>query len=258
MPTNTNSATSARVTGAESGRRLLSVLLSFNPNKPLWTVAELSTQLSMSSSMVYRYIALLREVGLVDAAPGNAYRVTDRAASLAGAATAAGLPLAEAAGPVLNRLRDGIDETVLVARRGGWRVFTVDRVESRKPVRLQFEPGQAMTLHTGSLARVLLAGMPKDEREAYIGQLDPSVRSNGHLTEEALDTVRQTGWTESFEEVDEGIWGISAAIRVRGETIGALGCAAPIYRNDEKKRRAIRDLVVEGATEISRLLEDRH
>lgn len=247
-----------RVAGAESGRRLLSVLLCFTADRPLWTVPELSGELSMSSSMVYRYVALLREVGLVDSAGGGSYRITDRAVSLAGAAKAAGRPLAEAAADVLLRLRDEIGETVLVARRGGWRVFTVDRVESRKPVRLQFEPGQAMTLHTGSLARVLLAAIPAAERDAYVAQLDPSVRSNGHLTPESLDAVLRDGWTESFEEVDEGIWGVAAPIRVGTETLGALGCAAPIYRNDAKKRALIRDLIVEGAADISRELADRH
>jgi DNA-binding IclR family transcriptional regulator len=247
-----------RVAGAESGRRLLSVLLSFTAERPLWTVQDLAAALGMSSSMVYRYIALLREVGLVDAAGAGEYRITDRAASLAGAAKAAGIPLAEAAQDVLHRLRDEIGETVLVARRGGWRVFTVDRAESHKPVRLQFEPGQAMTLHTGSLARVLLAAMPPAERDAYVASLDPSVRGNGHLTPKALDAVLTDGWTESFEEVDEGIWGVSAPIRVGSETLGALGCAAPIYRNDAAKRGRIRDLIVEGAAEVSRRLESRH
>ncbi|MFJ6654326.1 IclR family transcriptional regulator [Microbacterium sp. NPDC091313] len=258
MPSAEDSVPASRVAGAESGRRLLSVLLRFTADKPLWTVQELASDLQMSSSMVYRYIALLREVGLVDLAGGSEYRVTDRAVALAGAAKAAGAPLAETAGPVLLRLRDEIDETVLVARRGGWRVFTVDRAESQKPVRLQFEPGQAMTLHTGSLARVLLAAMPPAERQAYVASLDPSVRSNEHLTPEALDAVARDGWTESFEEIDEGIWGVAAPIRINGETVGALGCAAPIYRNDALKRARIRDLVIAGAAQVSKDLAARH
>jgi len=258
MASTDDSGAAGRVPGAESGRRLLSVLLHFTAEHPTWTAQQLAGELNMSLSMVYRYIALLREVGLMDAAGGNAYRITDRALSLAGAAQAVGTPLAEAASPVLHRLRDEIGETVLVARRAGWRVFTVDRVESQKPVRLQFEPGQAMTLHTGSLARVLLAAMPRPDREAYVASLDPSVRSNDHLTPESLDAVLADGWTESFEEIDEGIWGVAAPIRVAADTLGGLGCAAPIYRNDAKKRAHIRDLIVDGAAEISRRLAQRH
>ncbi|MET4637297.1 DNA-binding IclR family transcriptional regulator [Mycetocola sp. 2940] len=241
-----------RVPGTESGRRLLNVLLSFSESRPLWTVTELASTLELSPSMVYRYIALLREVGLVDGAPDSKYRVTDLAASLAAAAGAARAPLGEAALPVLLRLRDAIDETVLVARRSGWRVFTVDRVESRKPVRLQFEPGQAMNLHTGSMPRVLLATMSPSEREKYLASLDEQTRSAPALSRDALDQVATEGVTESFEEIDEGIWGVGAAIVVKGETLGAIGCAAPIYRNDADKRRMIRELVVGAAGDIAR------
>lgn len=241
-----------RVPGAESGRRLLHVLLSFSEARPLWTVSRLSEELGLTPTTVYRYIALLREVGLVDSAPANEYRLSDLAASLAGAASAARAPLADVALPVLMRLRDTIDETVLVARRSGTRVFTVNRVESRKPVRLQFEVGQAMSLHTGSAPRVLLAAMPKRERDQYLAGLPPELRNSDMLTPDALDLVLREGVTESFEEVDEGIWGTAAAIVVDGVTVGAIGCAAPIFRTDVDKRRMIRELIVGGAAEIAR------
>ncbi|MFB8385722.1 IclR family transcriptional regulator [Microbacterium sp. NPDC055910] len=248
---------SGRVPGAESGRRLLSVLLSFSESRPLWTVAQLAETLGMGASMVYRYIGLLREVGLVDAAPDNKYRVTDLAASLAAAATAGRAPIGEVAVPIISRIRDAIDETVLIARRSGWRVYTVDRVESRRPVRLQFEPGQAMTLHTGSLSRVLLASMPAHERASYLDHLSEEDRDRPLLRPEALDRVAVDGWAESFEEIDEGIWGVAAPITARGVMYGAIGCAAPLFRTDGEKRMLIRKLIVDGATAIAETLEYR-
>lgn len=241
--------------GAESSRRMISVLLSFTESRPVWTVAELSEELRLTQSAVYRYIGLLREVDLVDHVTGNRYGLSERVTSMAVAARAAKVPLNDFAAPVLRRLRDTIDETVIVARRSGWQVFTAAREESRKPVRLQFEPGRAMRLHVGSMPRILLTAMPLDEQERYLATLDESEPTGEHLTLEARERVRRERVTESFEEIDEGIWGVAAAI-VNGddEVVGALGCAAPIFRTDPDKRRMIRELVVAGAVEVGRAL----
>lgn len=241
-----------RVSGAESGRRLLGVLLSFTEARPLWTVADLAKELHLSPSMVYRYIALLREVGLVDAAEASQYRVTDLASSLAAAAAAVRMPITDVAAPVMNRIRDQIGETILVARRNGRLVFSVGRADSHRPVRLQFEIGQPMDLHVGSMSRVLLAAMPRVERDSYLAQLTPEVRAQPLLQPEALDQVVADGYAESFEEIDEGIWGVAAPIVASdGAVVAVLGCAAPLYRTPPEQRELIRATIVAGASEIS-------
>ncbi|QCX28000.1 IclR family transcriptional regulator [Nocardioides jishulii] len=242
-----------RVHGASSSRKLLHMLLCFTEQRPTWTVAELAAELQLSVTSAYRYLALLREVGLLDSAGDKAYRVTDLSHGLARACDAAQVPLADVALPVMTRMREQIDETVLVARRGGNSAYCVDRVESRRPVRLQFDPGQAMDLHAGSLSRILLAAMPATERRRYVESVLASLPAEraASLAPGALDATHARGWTESFEEVDEGIWGCAAAIHLGDQVVGALGTAAPVYRTDEARRAEIIDLVRRGAEEIS-------
>ena len=246
-----------KVSGAESSRKLLSTLLCFTPDRPTWTVADLAAELDLSVTSTYRYVALLREVGLLDAAANNAYRVTDLVMSLAAACEAAQAPLAEVGLPVMTRVRDEIDETVLIARRGGDAAYCVDRVESRRPVRLQFDKGQAMSLHAGSLARILLAAMSRAERARYLGPILealPPARAV-MLSDEALDRTHADGWTESFEEIDEGIWGCSAAISAHGSVIASIGTAAPIFRADEARRERMIERIRSAAAEISAQLD---
>lgn len=240
-----------RVPGTESGRRLLAVLLSFTESRPLWTAADLSQELGMGASMVYRYIALLREVGLLDAAEGSQYRITDLASSLAAASSAVRAPIAAASASVISQIRDEFGETVLVSRRSGWRVYTVERAESNRPVRLQFEHGQAMSLHGGSMSRVLLAALPRSERDSYLAQLPDDVRAMPQLQHDALDEIVSQGYAESFEEIDEGIWGVAAPLYSGETVVGAIGCAAPLYRTAEDQRTKIRGVVQAGAKEIS-------
>lgn len=242
----------SRVPGASSARKLLNALLCFSPDKPVWTVAELAARLDSSISTMYRYVALLREVGLLDSTGDNAYRVTDRALVLAQAAEMAGPRLERVALPVMTAIRDAVDETVLIARRTRTHAYCVDRVESRQPVRLQFDRGQPMSLHRGSMARVLLAGMPASERVAYLAAELPEADGRSPLlTEAALAEVAAAGWTQSFEEIDQGIWGAAAAITVHGQVYAALGVAAPLYRLDESMTERIIAEVRSGAERIS-------
>ncbi len=250
--------TDGQVSGASSARKMLNVLFCFTAEKPLWTVAELCKELDVSTSTMYRHVALLREVGLLDAASNNAYRISTRILTLAAAAEQAGASLEGVALPVMTRIRDLTGETVLISRRNKSFVYCVDRVESEKPVRLQFDRGQPMSLHAGSMARVLLANMPPAERTAYLNgvRAEISEKNAALLTPESLEEVKANGYTQSFEEIDEGIWGAAAAITVHGQTLAAIGVAAPIYRLDARMREVTIAAVREGAAEISRALAE--
>lgn len=245
-----------KVTGANSSRKLLSALLCFSEARPTWSVAELAAELDLSTTSTYRYVALLREVGLLDSAANNTYRVTDLVFGLAKACEAAQAPLAEIALPIMTRVRDAIDETVLIARRGGAAAYCVDRVECRRPVRLQFDKGQAMSLHAGALSRILLSSMTYAERDRYLAPILPDL-SDAHaalLTDAALDETLNAGWTESFEEIDEGIWGCAAAIRLGDTVVATIGTAAPIFRSDKRRRARMAEQIRDAAAEISAAL----
>jgi DNA-binding IclR family transcriptional regulator len=247
-----------KVAGASSARKLLNVLLCFSADRPLWSVVELSEHLDVSMSTMYRYIALLREVGLIESAGDNSYRVSKRVIALARASEAGRSRLEDVALPVMTRLRDTFNETVLIARRNRDYAYCIERVESLQPVRLQFDRGQPMSLHRGAMARVLLATAPPAERERYLASINggSSEKSAPLLTSAKLDEVASLGYAISTEEVDEGIWGTAAAIKSNQHTIAALGIAAPVYRLDTAAREAIVAAVRRGAEEISHALAD--
>lgn len=248
-----------RVAGVESGRRLLQVLFAFTESHPVWTVAELAESLDVPQSMVYRFLALLREQGLIDSAGGKSYRLTDRVLSLADALTAGRPPIGDIALPIMTELRDEFDETVLLSRRGGMYSYCMERVESQQPVRLQFERGAAMSLHRGSMARVLLAAMTPGERASYFSQVAnefPEGRPP-QLQDPALSAVAEAGFTESYGEIDDGIWGVAAAVTVEGEVVASLGLAAPLFRTTPEKRQRITDAIVEAAHRVSSMLGSR-
>ena len=248
-----NGETRGRVTGAESGRKLLQVLLLFNAAHPLWTVGEIGKALGLTQSMVYRYVALLREVGLLDSAGGKSYRVTELTRSLSDAAVKARVPLGEAALPVLTQLRDATNETAFVSQRSGWFAYLVERVETTHPVRLLFERGQAFPLHQGAASRLLLASMSVGDRAAYFDLMgvDRKRYRPELLADSVLDALREDGVTESHEEVGEGIWSVAAAVRDESQIVAAISLAAPLFRTRAAERKDIRHRVCEAARTLS-------
>ena len=230
----------------------------FTPKKPLWTVKEIGTELGLTQSMVYRYVALLREVGLLDGDDSSkAYRVTDLVRPLADAAEATREPIGKIGLPWMTRLRDEFNETAFVERRSGWFAYVMERVESFHPVRLIFERGQAVALHQGPSARLLLSELSYADRARYFEFLgvDRTRYNPELLSDDALDLLNRKGVAEGNEESGEGLWSVSAAIRSDRSTIMAtIGVAAPLFRVSARQRQAICKKVATAAEEISELI----
>ena len=127
----------------------------------------------------------------------------------------------------MQALRDTSDESAILMRRAGdAATVCIDRAESRHPVRLQVELGQTMPMHVGSAGRVLLAALPDDRRASYLADVLPTLtdeRMSEALSDEALARVSENGWTESFDEFDEGVWGCAAAISDDNGVVAAIG-----------------------------------
>jgi len=249
--TTRDAAKTKATSGSESARKVLSLLLAFSEESPTQSVQEMATALDVPVSSAYRYVSLLREFGLLEEAEFGGYRVSLRAVGLARAARAGAAGLSDIAHPVVQELARETGETALVIRRLGQAVVAVDIEESEKPVRLTFERGILMSLNRGSAARLLLAALTPKERADYYAFLR-TVESDPELpAEEELAEIAEQGWTESFGQVSDGIWGCAAAITVNRRVVAALSVAGPLFRLDEEHRARIVEAVRRRAAEIN-------
>ena len=234
---------------------MLRILTAFDETRHTLSVAELSAVAGIPVSSAYRYLSVLRDEGLVEEAEKGYYRLSIRLVAMARAANSAMKGIVDIAHPVLQSVVDATGETTLLIHRLGTSAVCIDRVESVHPVRLQFDRGHLMSLHRGSAARVLLSVLPTSEREAYFRAA--RVPRSDALSEAALDRVRDAGWAESFEEVDEGIWGVSAVVEQSGHPTAAIGLAAPLFRMGESQRERAISHVRDAATTVTARLSHR-
>jgi DNA-binding IclR family transcriptional regulator len=84
-----DSAVKAPAAGSEGARRALAALQAFSAHRHTLTARELSEITSIPLPSMYRYIALLRDTGLLVGDDRGAYRLSPAVISLAKAAEAA-------------------------------------------------------------------------------------------------------------------------------------------------------------------------
>jgi DNA-binding IclR family transcriptional regulator len=248
--------TTARA-GADSARRALDLLFAFTEQRPVASVRDLAEALDIPAPTVHRYVAMLRDMGLIEEGSRGRYHLTMRVTALARAARKA-TPLVDLAEPYMRKLSDRIGESVLLMRLVQGQPVCIHSVEAVTRFRLSFEPGQPLPPLRGASARLLLGGLNQDERELYVdralqaGARPPVSGRDGFLREVERDSSR--GWAVSNQEIDEGVWAPAAAVLADGEIVAAVSAPCPAFRVDEARRQELIELVRETAAAISQAL----
>lgn len=254
MPTSETS----RPAGSDSARRIIDILFSFTEDSPRRNVKELSTLLDIPVPSMHRYVALLRDMGLLADTTKGIYQLTPRVLLLSRAASRANTIL-EAAGPHLASLAAGLDETVLLVQLIGSDPICVDRYESSRVLRLSFQPGQPLPRLRGASVKVLIGSLPPAEREAYLqraGALERPPGSGGDWEKELL-WAAERGWAVSREEAEEGVWAAAAAVTDRKRVVATVTVACPAFRLTESAQEEILEQVKKTAAHISEELDGR-
>jgi len=234
---------------------VLAVVQAFTPRQHTLTARELAELTAIPLPSMYRYIALLRDTGLLVGDDRGAYHLSPRFISLARAAEAAET-LIGIADPVMHDLVRDCGETVIFVRLIARMPVCVHRVESEHHLRATFEPGQPLPLLRGASGRVLLAGLPERQRREYLAPLAQADPAGAAQIEEAIAEVAARGWETSEEEIDRGVWAASAAVTDGRSTVAALTVPSPLVRAPAAQQERLLGQVRAAAARLSSLIED--
>lgn len=163
------------------------------------TLGELVEATGLPKATAHRLAAALEAHGLVRRDGGGRYLLGVRLIGL-GRAAAEDWPLALAARPVLEALRDATGESVQLYRRDGDHRVCVVSLESPHELRTIVPQGARLPLGLGSAGRILSG----DDGAAP--------------------------WTASVGERAPGVASVSAPVVVEGRLVAAVGISGPIGR----------------------------
>jgi IclR family acetate operon transcriptional repressor len=234
------------VKAVRSATRVLAVLEAVAERQPVGLGA-VARHLHEDKSAVQRALATLAEDGWIRSIGDDPPRweLTARALVMASRSTVRS-DLRQRARPVLERLRDQTDESILLAVPDRPRVVALDVVESRQLVRAAPYVGMVLPLHGSAASQALLARLPASSVADFLGR--PPRRDEL----EALTIVRERGWALNQGAVNAESSGVAAAVLDRdGLPVAAISVSAPTERLPPASHPEIAALVIAAAESLS-------
>jgi len=228
-------------------------MLAFSADKNTLTARDLAAATGIALPSVYRYITLLRETGLLAGDERGSYRLSARLIGLARAAEAAE-SIIDIADPVMRELAAETGETVILVRLIGRSAVCVHRVQSAQRLRISFEPGQPLPLERGASARLLLSGLPAELRREYLAPLaerDPEAAAR--IEAKAVQDARR-GYAVSEEELEKGVWAVSAPVLQGKRMIAVITVPSPLVRAPEPLQQKLIGQVRNAAQALNEAL----
>ncbi len=222
---------------SQSVGRGLAILGCFTPERPVWGIADIASELGMSRSTTHRYIITLKKLGYLVQGARRRYRLTLRVTDL-GMSAMSSMSLREQARPYLEELRDRTGFTVTVGVLDGPEVLLVDRLPGSRRGQHQIDLDQAsgstLPAHCTAIGKLLLAHLPDRQQREQIAEIKLTRRTPNTITAKTalrreLQNIRERGLAAAEEELTPGLYSIAAPIRSASrETVAAVGMDAHI------------------------------
>jgi IclR family pca regulon transcriptional regulator len=240
----------------QSLERGLAVIRAFDRSHPELSLSEVAAATGVTRAAARRFLLTLAELGYVRS-DGRFFSLSPRVLEL-GYAYLSSLSLPEVAEPHLERLVAEVNESSSMSVLDAFDVVYVARVPTSRIMTVAINVGTRFPAYATSMGRVLLAGLPDDELEAYLknirlDRLTARTVSTAAALRTELQRVRAQGWAMVDQELGEGLRAVAAPIRDRaGRVVAAVNVSAHASRTTlERIRRDLVPPLVAAAARIS-------
>jgi DNA-binding IclR family transcriptional regulator len=165
----------------------------------------------------------------------------------------------------LIALRDALDETVHLAVRSGRGMVYIDKLESRRVVRMASRIGTGVALHSSSVGKAWLATLSEADfftllpRLGLVSHTPHTLTTVEALTEE-ITLTRGRGYSidRQENELDICCYG-HAIVNLAGQALGCISVSMPRYRFEEVSAVSVAHAMGQCAGGIAAAAnEDRH
>jgi len=224
-------------------------------------LVELSRQLGYSKSTTHGLVhALLREGVLTQGAGGRKFFLGPAIAELLYSSWDQDKVRALAE-PILNEMRDTINETVILGARIRQRILIIATAETHQSLKISVPVGSTIPLIAGAVGKAFLAKESTEDVVSLLGEHGLRSYTAASITDiyqylEELAQVRKQGYAVDIEEYLPGIRAVAVALdNLRGlpVTLWVVGISTNM---DDDKIGQIALIAKEKALELQLLLDD--
>ena len=198
----------------------------FDVDRPVWTLADLTTASGMNKTTVFRLMGTLQHAGWVVRDPGGAYRLALRVFAV-GSAAVVGYDFRTAAHPVLAALAAEHGDTAFLMVPAAEGAVCIDRVEGGSPLAVTgIGIGTVLPFHAAAGPMMMLALSPELRRRWITPELPRFTvltLADATTLKERLDAVAAAGYVHSDGDYLDGVSAVAAPITGRsGDLVATI------------------------------------
>lgn len=220
--------------GVKTAVRTVSLFEAFARRKGPMTLTQISEALSAPISSCHGLVRTLSARGyLYTSEQSRQIYPTKRLLEIA-SIIAAHDPILESVLPILEKLRDETQETILLGRQQGDSIIYLDVIEGPQTVRYSAGVGEMKPLHSSAIGKAFLGRLEPAVRTALISRLPLDERTPNTITgRDALVADLAEGIAKGYfvtrgENVAD-VMGLATTAEVHGDVFG-VAVAGPLTR----------------------------
>ncbi|HZG14240.1 MAG TPA: IclR family transcriptional regulator [Candidatus Bathyarchaeia archaeon] len=227
--------------------------------RPALSINDMVELSKIPKTSVHRMVKTLEEMGFLQKDAQGRYSLGLLFLQF-GQLVADRLDIRHLALPFMNQLRDEVGEAVNLIVKDGPDAIYIEKVDTQHPVRMYTKIGRRAPLYAGACARVILAFLPDEEREQYLGEIELKPIGKGTIVEhrtlcDVVEQSRHLGYTISYSELENETAAVAAPIfDYTGQLCAGLSIAGPESRFQPDRLPHLIEKVKETAANISRQL----
>jgi IclR family transcriptional regulator, KDG regulon repressor len=240
-------------------RKAFRLLELFSEEVPELLTSEIVEKLGYNKTTCFRLISNLEEEGYLDQDPlTHKYRLGMKLFFL-GNLVKPYRYLKEVAKPLLEELNEATGETVHLAVLHRGEALYVDKIESRRTVRVVVsQVGRKLPAHCSGVGKVLLAYLPTEQVKEIVAAKGLASFTRNTITtykklKEELDRIVRQGFAYDNEEIEIGLKCAAAPVFFGNQVTAALSVSVPRDRFDDKREDLVQ-MVIGTAAELTRVL----
>ena len=218
-------------------------------------VSELSRITGISKTAVYRITEELYKEGLLRKDQNNKYHIGSKALFWAGSYHRQS-GLKNLARPLMETIWEEFGETVHLFEYENFQAHYLDKIESKKSLRMWSKIGYSPALYATAGGKAILSFLSAAEQNEYFKRFDLIKKTEKTVTESEklkayFSLCREHGYSEEIGENEDDIRCVAAPILDYDKRpIGAISVSAPLYRFTDQTAEKVGVRLVELTKEL--------
>jgi len=199
----------------------------------------LSAETGLHPSTAFRILSSLTEIGFVERSTRGNYQLGIKLMQL-GSRVRSAVDFRKIALPLMEKLRDQLDETVNLTVREGDEIVYIERSLAKRMIRVEQVIGSRAPLHVTAVGKMMLGAQGEAACRNYAKRSKlPAYTANTHtrindLLQDCADAVNR-GYSLDNEEAELGVGCIGTLVRdASGNVVAGLSVSSPIERRKDE------------------------